>query len=935
MGPATWAVARARLPQEVVCWRQYQLRAGESPDALAELAHHVAPPPSGSNPLPDVLTHMHHAPLAALESHHGVPHAVWTFAWHEALLNLELPAHIYLHASGDDRVAQAPAPFRHALAQALAQVLAQRQSWVAVHGGVLHVPPCPDDGALSHPAEFHRLQVHTNKDECVVQVSSTYEPWTRLDMRARPGESVPRHVELGHTQVCLVPTLQHATLLHTLAAPDDTACAALAARLATPLSHIGGPAEYWAAVRVSMAWPPPEARMDAVALSVPPHTQRETAVPCQLLWPAALCLVVDTPTPPPSLALLQKSAIDLLASAAWPSDRAPSPLAPETMGPVVGIGAPLPPPLSPVEDDVFQGIGQLTDDDLSFFGARAPTEPGPISPEREECVSSQAPPEPPSLPTLEVSEPPRAPLAVKYDMHGKFFVGNAYRRISEHDIRSGVSPRALYLSTPQSAMHNSPSQGSGWDEPEDASDEAPCLPAAQSALISARFHTPLSDVAVPAPPTNADALTERVHLEWTCAYAGAARHPWAPTRLPPTCSALSTAGTATRLPTPSVLVGCQAALMQVEPEALRAWSSLGLQPSGGKRSVVAHVALLEVEVPEPVLPQWLAGGADVYAAHGLGTLTPGEQWRYQGGLWVDGMPHVPESPTNKTERHVVFLVYDQPKVCERLYRTWPMPRSRIALIAVPLGQIMPMKWPRALAYAAYEDAHARVCHLAPSTYQSCTHLRERLHWDAQWPRAEPAVSPLHSGAVLHVAYDRQGGVVRLVATDERAWLQHVSAWDATEEAADVAQLWHIVRSWLAGSAARWHVVVCRYGAMPSAEVAAWKAWKAQARWEADALGVTLLSLHPQGPRAILKEAPWAWTASTTGMAMHADTPVLVPHTAYVSAGEYALHWLQCDEPDTLLHDVIVHLYALQTITQLRWPAPAPLLPWHMAVLAHA
>lgn len=925
MGPATWAVTRARLPCEDVRWRQYRARASEVPDALAEVARRIAPPP-GAKTVQEVLAQMYHAPLAALESENGVPLALWTFAWDDAVLDLELPSQVCLEASGTDRVALAPPPFLAAVTHAVAHAVAQRHGLVAVHGGVVRVPPAPDDGAAPRTAEFHRLQVHATQDELVVQVVSTHEPWARLDMRARPGESVPRHVELGHTSVCLVPTLQRATLLHTLAAPDDAACAALATRLATPLQQVGGPMEHWAAVRVPIAWPPPGVPIDAVALSVPPGAQRDTAVPCQLLWPAALCLVVDTPERPPPLALLQKSALDLLASAAWPRDAPPTPTPAQTMEPVVGIGAPLPPPLSPVEDDVFQGIGQLTDDDLSFFSAHAPSALAPPSPTAG--ASSELPPEPPP-PPMPQSEP-RASLAVKYDVHGKFFVGSAYRRMPENGMRSAVSPRALYLNTPQSALHSSPSQASGWDEPDDGSDDAH-IPAAQSALACARFHSALCGPASPAGGSSVDALTERVHLEWTCAYAGAARHPPEPRAQPPRAP-LASAGTAVPLSMPSVLVGCQSTLIHVEPAALNHWSLLGLQPSSGPRAVVAHVALVDVDMPPAAVQQWLELGADTYTAHGLGTMTPGEQWRYQGGLWAHGMPHMPER--SATERHVAYLVYEQPGVCERLYRTWPMPRSRIAMIAVPLAHMIPRQWPLSLAYAAYEDANARVCQLAPSTYRMCTRLKEGLHWDAQWPRAEPAVSPLHSGAVLHVAYDRRGDVVRLVATDECAWLRYTCAWDATDEMADVMQLWHVVRGLLGASAARWYVVVCRYGAMGQAERDAWAAWKAQRRWESDALDVAVVCLDARPPVVVAEDAPPAWTASTTGLAMHAGTPVVTTRTAYVSAGAYAVHWVLPDD-DEMLQDVIVHFHALHAMTQHRWPPPAPRLPWHVAILAHA
>lgn len=925
MRPAWWAVARTRLPSEAgVAWRSYGASAGNA-DALAELAR---PNVSSSGAeLQDVVADMHRTPIAALESRDGVPWALWVFAWTDAVLEEERP-HADLQDSGTDGASPAsPAYpfFLQAVAGALAQRLAQRDNYVAVPGGVVRSPPSPETWEAPSATEYHQLRVHTTHDELVVQVNSTYEPWSRLDMRARPGECAFRHMELGRTMVCLLPTLQRATLLYTLAAPDDTACRAVAARLATPLEQAGGTADHWAAVRVSMARPPPGVLVEPVALGVPSNAASDTGVPCQLLWPAALCLVIEAPTPPQPLALQQQSALSLLDAATWSPKQVPATA--ETMGPIVGIGAP-PPPLSPVEDDVFQGIGQLTDDDLSFFGAQVPSEQPP----------APAPAPAPPAPALHLpSESPRASLALKYDVHGKFFVGDACRRISESEMRSGVSPRTLYLGTPQSAMLSSPSQASGWDEQDDVSDEVPCLPAAQSALACARFHTPLAaPLLPPEPPRTVTALTERVHLEWTCAYAGAARYPVSPPPEPvPPPAQLVTCGDAQALPEPSVLVGCQAALIQVAPAAIARWRCLGLQPCSGPRPVVAHVALIDVHVPDTVVQQWLELGADTYAAHALGTCTPGQQWRYRGGQWLGGMPHVPASAPGTRERHVVYLLYDEPSVCERLYRTWPMPRSRIALVAVPLAQMLPMRWPLALAYAAYEEAHARVWQLAPRTYHTCTQLRTRLHWDAHWPRAEAAL-PLDDGAVLHVAYDRVAGVTRLVATDERAWLRHTSAWEATEVYADVVQLWHVVRGLLAASTARWRVVIGRYGCMPCDEVEAWATWVAQGGWERDAMDVVVVALDPAGLPVMSDGATPAWMASATGLAMHAPSPVVASHTVYVSAGAYAVHWVHGTlEAAVALHDVVVHWHALQILAQLGWPAPAPRLPWHMALLAHA
>ena len=65
-------------------------------------------------------------------------------------------------------------------------------------------------------------------------------------------------------------------------------------------------------------------------------------------------------------------------------------------------------------------------------------------------------------------------------------------------------------------------------------------------------------------------------------------------------------------------------------------------------------------------------------------------------------------------------------------------------------------------------------------------------------------------------------------------------------------------------------------------------------------------------------------------------PIRVPRSAYVSAGAYAVHLVQLRhlaDLDAYIHDVVLHYYALQCMTQLRWTTPAPALPWPFAILA--
>ena len=240
---------------------------------------------------------------------------------------------------------------------------------------------------------------------------------------------------------------------------------------------------------------------------------------------------------------------------------------------------------------------------------------------------------------------------------------------------------------------------------------------------------------------------------------------------------------------------------------------------------------------------------------------------------------------------------------------------------------------RALMWASYEDALHRVCHIAPRTYEACTYLRERASLRLAWP---PLLSydPLHQGAVLHVAYDIVGRIVRVVCTDDRAQRLVCRAWDAGDACACIPLLWQVVRAIVADTSAAWHVVIGRLGTMSQADMDMWASCLDTR--EPFLLSVGLVCLERDAwPTAHADASVVYLSDMPLGLASGA-WPIRVPRSAYVSAGAYAVHLVQLRhlaDLDAYIHDVVLHYYALQCMTQLRWTTPAPALPWPFAILA--
>ena len=877
-------------PHASVQWRQYV--APDAPDALADAARQlqralITAAPASPSPATWIAAPTS-VPLYALQ---GTPSCLWVFLWqdtHPTPVMERYLSSLVLRSSGAyvvSRVDEAdPASstreahlhFLHAVCHAVADGLCGA-SQLRVAGGLLHLDGRDDAGAASS-TDYTTFRAYTSHTTLHVMSRTERRPWTRLDARVVAGDALPRNVVLGETRVRLLPTLRRGRLLSTCIDTSES-CRQLREALDDVL---------------------PTRDPHFATLWLDEHDDERPLG--TVLWPVDLCLVehdvsaLDAPVP-----WTMRSAQALLASAAWPDERTKlvSPMPPRIVSLVSSSPHVDPPGFD--DDDMFRTIGQLTEDDLRFF---------------------QTPPRPadPPFPAPASTTPATTPVAPKYDVHGKFFIPSGPRR---EEGRPSMSPRYSFGTPPSAgAWTASPTPSTDSDSAADEPD------AAQRTLALARLHTSAAAPPRFSPPALpvSDAHAQRVRLAWVALYARTAQHAVPPTKL--LAPLVSTTYPAEACSPPSLLVGCQHALIQISIDAVSSWTQLGLVPVGGPRTIGAHVVLVECDLPDDAVRSWVQTLSDELGAHALGTLVPGHVWRTQRDSDLQAVRDVIQ------DRAVVYLVYGHDQAaCERLFRSWPMPRADVSLVPVPESEVWMRPPSRALMWASYEDALHRVCHIAPRTYEACTYLRERASLRLAWP---PLLSydPLHQGAVLHVAYDIVGRIVRVVCTDDRAQRLVCRAWDAGDACACIPLLWQVVRAIVANTSAAWHVVIGRLGTMSQADMDMWASCLDTR--EPFLLSVGLVCLERDAwPTAHADASVVYLSDMPLGLASGA-WPIRVPRSAYVSAGAYAVHLVQLRhlaDLDAYIHDVVLHYYALQCMTQLRWTTPAPALPWPFAILA--
>lgn len=927
-------------PNSSVQWRTYMTPRGVAPDGLAEAAQilhstfvatrHVECPTSIS-----WLMQLRTTPLYALEGSHA-PHALWLFLWHDMRLSTELENYLQslvLHSSGEYRLSYACVQtdstsatsiahtfFLRAVCNAVADCLCDEKR-IRVASGLLKTCAVDDVWYEPRQGEYTTFRAYTTQDTLYVMCKTIHVPWTPLDVRVIAGDALPRDVILGKSRVRLVPTLQRATLMSTYI---ETHASPLAHKVRQALSEYVEQdvhnAQY-AVVHLHAGKPPFSMPMEGLSMRSDGDSSN---ISCTILWPVELCLLERADwSCNASVPWTMRSASELLASDTWADAKAKSPPSPHVHAHSAYMSSsPLPssPYCGMLDDDMFRAIRQLTEDDLSFFE----------TPRLRKTRRTSTPALPP-IPSSASSLAHDAPAFMQNtDAHGRFWFAGQ-KRAWDDDIRHG-SPR-FSSGTPQSAG----APGAGWysssprDSVESHDMDAPECKLAQCALALARLHTSaMTFCEEEEERVVSDTSTQRVHLAWTALYGAMARRSiTAPALLPPL---LSTPVAAEALCTPSILVGCQHALVQMSMDAVQFWSQLALRPVAGERTIRAHVVLVETDVPHKAVEAWMLALSDAFCAHALGTLVLGHVWRMRLGQWVDGSPA--DMPK---ERSVVYLVYGDESRCERLFCAWPMPRADISIVTVPESDLWTRPPRRILVWASYEDSLHRVCHIAPRTYEACKYLCEQASLRLAWPSL-PSFDPLHHGAVLHVAYDIVGGeIVRLVCTDDRAQRLVCRAWDASCARTDIPLLWQVICTILAETSASWHIVIGRLGAMSLDEMDAWKS--VDVCHVPFVLSVGILSLERNvwpAVHAMPSDPPLVVFLSQMPLALSPVTPIPVPRSAYLTSSACAVHLIhlfRLTDLDAYIRDVIIHWHALQCMAHLRWTDPKPYLPWHFAILA--
>ncbi|PKI83390.1 hypothetical protein MVES1_002745 [Malassezia vespertilionis] len=821
----------------------------------------------------------------------------------------------------------------------------------------------------STPLRLLEFHAHTTLDTLVVRMDAHSVPWMPLAMQYDPDRpcSAPP-VRPGESQLVLLPTLVHATYLDVFpgAISQNT-------RLADALAPVFAQRAAHDTMRVMVRIPvqhPPAMPMDTMDMGLDTATG---TLAVTLLWPAALCLCLPAPPAPkerePLGALCTLSVAALLRA----MHRAPSaPL--EAAESVVRSHSP-----RDEEEDVFQGIGQLTEDDFRFFGEPVDAAAAPPPVQAHAPAASHASPLGSPHETPIFAAP--TPRASKYDVHGKLYtplLSRKRRASGELALERRVVPRIspyMPADTPQVPVHSplldASESGSGSEKSEKS--DAPALPFVSRAVALVRLQCSTwvaHQGALQARPCSG------TRLEW--AAHGAPRPIERDQCAPAAWGPLESVCVAVANPVPRFLLGCQRAVVQVCPTALDAWATLGLEPVGGPKRICVCAVLLGDMDPLAVR-QWLTGLEHAYVRLRMGTLCASSAvLAWQDGQLVNTANGTPTVLANAwgakhaADTRAICLLHapdtaslDAAEHLYKQYRAAPSVHAAHAVLALPRDFVQPA-WRqdfRAQAriarviYDAVPRAGRAIAHtlaLAPGYYAACKYLRAECAMQLAWP--PPLQNVLQHGAVLHVAYDvvpqDACSMVRVVGIDDRAQCTFVQTWASQGTRADVRRIWEMVRAQMrTAPQVAWNSVVCRFGAMPMAESEAWAVLGTERKRDA-ALLDTLIAcvergapLHMPAQEKNTLAAPLHAVFPTERMVLGAKgEQLLALQTAYVaqeSTGAWTVHLLhafftaQERALDGYMHDLVLHLGALQYLATARWPLEAPLLPWHVAVLAAA
>ncbi|WFC95056.1 hypothetical protein MBRA1_001697 [Malassezia brasiliensis] len=593
-------------------------------------------------------------------------------------------------------------------------------------------------------ATLVRFRAHTTQTSLVVCMDTEAMPWQPLATEYEAGDtSVARPEE---KPVVLLPSLVPATFLGAVPYTSTPSSVRLSEALKVTLSQTSADATALCRVRVLIQAPPSGLPTDALDMGL---DLGHGTISVTLSWPAALCLqrMPSTSTSETLAPLREQSVMALLEAARAP--RVPpspshAPLLPDVQK--YGPGAPL--TTNDLDDDVFQGIGQLTEDDFRFFDGpseapsphNVPLIQGPGAPEATaradvdlksaseldtelpsaseadaEVATATLPQDapspppvsalaPPPLPVLKSSSPVYTPgawsperslrLADKYDVYGKFYTPTALRdRKRAHSFEADERRTTMRLSprtsTPQSVVLSSPSTHASPSDSSASSDEEPDVPLTMRAALLYRLHTSAWAPPPTLPSYEAAPASELARL--ASAALGHVHEPTARAALP-AWDALTTPCAAVPLATPRLLVGCQRAVVEVDASALDAWPTLGLEPVDGPKRM--HVAAVLVgDVDAAAVREWLVGLQRVYTRLYMGKLSSCDVYVLRNAQ----LEHTTGQPAalvdafqaaSPADARAVLVVYapDSQHAAEQTYEMWHRAHS---VLPIPRAAVQP------------------------------------------------------------------------------------------------------------------------------------------------------------------------------------------------------------------------------------------------------
>ncbi|WFC99052.1 hypothetical protein MYAM1_001788 [Malassezia yamatoensis] len=830
-------------------------------------------------------------------------------------------------------------------------------------------------------------------------MSKELMPWTPLDLDYR--HDSPANILASESRILLLPSLVEATFIGTDPYTSTAASFDLSEALQPILSQINHnhkPTLY-CRVCVTVESPPLAASTDALNMGL---DLGNSSVPITLCWPLELCLQRIEPDDLNNLhptPLRQRSVRSLIETYQKES----------SLASVQSLERPENNVLIPklpiqnnkkgaMDDDIYSGIGQLTEDDLRFFD-----EPGPFSTDYQDLGKrhNEIPDFGPSqsfnaaferisplimplnlpsltLPIADATDSLSTPLLVspgcpsrisdKYDPQGKFYTpapsssrkrahslelveGRKLSRISQHPTASQTSEVSS-----SNVSRSSSTSSSSSDDNENI--------LVVLALQISRLH--VSEWM----PTH-KAFNEVCQVDYSAFSLALATSGYVKAQKPipvlPRWHALSTKHIGFQLNPPQVLVGNQRAIIETDLDALQVWPILGLEPIGGPKHVKVAVVLVG-EFDTHAVTQWLEAVEQCFANLRMGTIVWSDLlfWRYNkleqghGGLisLSDAFPMA-----KNADSCLVLMMFapntreDAGQVFERWRKSYvvlPIPRSSILSCTTLNPDELASYSHRIYTAARRTDMSARPSvALSPTHYEKCQILRPKSALGLRCEKVRTDV--LRHGSVLHIAYDIhqviEGVGFRMVGVDDRAQRVFSHTWTSHNIMEGIEQIWsRILAEIRTDLCVEWHVVICRAGSPLVDEVGRWSILE-QKNLLRENQNVSNVILACADMQMAFVDLPKHFERQFAiilpeGMAPTQESDFLALCSSYVANPDlntgWSVHLLQVFRDGMLetipklayLKDVVIHLAALEHLGSLRRTPQLAALPWHLAVLLY-